>query len=78
MDTSEWAAPIVAVAKPNGDVRICADFSTGLNRVLESNQYPIPLPEAIFASLAGGTVFSQIDMSDASGSRGRFKKVPYY
>lgn len=62
---SEWAAPIVAVNKPNGRVRICADYSTGLNSALEPHQHPLPLPQDIFAKLANKKVFSQIDLSDA-------------
>ncbi|XP_062533427.1 LOW QUALITY PROTEIN: uncharacterized protein LOC134202460 [Armigeres subalbatus] len=65
IDFSEWAAPIVAVRKPNGRVRICADYSTGLNNALEANHYPLPTPEEIFAQLAGSRVFSIIDLSDA-------------
>ncbi|KIH64333.1 reverse transcriptase [Ancylostoma duodenale] len=62
---SEWAAPIVCVRKSNGKLRMCADFSTGLNKALESFNYPLPVPEDIFATLNGGAVFSQIDLSDA-------------
>ncbi|XP_062704527.1 uncharacterized protein K02A2.6-like [Aedes albopictus] len=65
VDFSEWAAPIVAVKKPDGRVRICADYSTGLNNALEANNYPLPVPEEIFAQLAGCQVFSVIDLSDA-------------
>ncbi|XP_062557094.1 uncharacterized protein K02A2.6-like [Armigeres subalbatus] len=65
IDFSEWAAPIVAVRKPNGKVRICADYSTGLNEPLEGNHYPLPTPEEIFAQLNGSVVFSIIDLSDA-------------
>ncbi|XP_062713141.1 uncharacterized protein K02A2.6-like [Aedes albopictus] len=60
IDFSEWA-----VRKPNGKVRICADYSTGLNEALESNHYPLPTPEEIFAQLNGSVVFSVIDLSDA-------------
>ncbi|KIH64216.1 reverse transcriptase [Ancylostoma duodenale] len=62
---SEWAAPIVSVRKSNGKLRMCADFSTGLNNALESFDYPLTVPEDIFATLNGGAVFSQIDLSDA-------------
>ncbi|KIH56932.1 retroviral aspartyl protease, partial [Ancylostoma duodenale] len=62
---SEWAAPIVCVRKSNGKLRVCADFSTGLNRTLESFDYPLPVSEDIFATLNGGAVFSRIDLSDA-------------
>ncbi|XP_038106927.1 uncharacterized protein K02A2.6-like [Culex quinquefasciatus] len=65
VDHSNWAAPIVVVRKPNGSVRICADFSTGLNSCLEPNQYPLPLPEDIFAKMAGCKLYSHIDLSDA-------------
>ena len=65
VDHSNWAAPIVVVKKANGSVRICADFSTGLNEALEPNQYPLPLPDEIFAKLAGCHTFSIIDLSDA-------------
>jgi len=55
----------VAVKKKDGRTRICADYSTGLNGILEPNQYPLPTPEQIFAKLAGKEVFSKIDLSNA-------------
>lgn len=65
VEFSQFAAPIVVVRKPNGKIRICADYSTGLNDALLPHQYPIPTPEQIFATLANCSVFSQIDLSDA-------------
>ncbi|XP_062557959.1 uncharacterized protein K02A2.6-like [Armigeres subalbatus] len=65
VEFSNWAAPIVVVRKANGTIRICGDYSTGLNDALQPHRYPLPLPEDIFAKLANCTVFSQIDLSDA-------------
>ncbi|XP_055590830.1 uncharacterized protein K02A2.6-like [Uranotaenia lowii] len=65
VDFSNWAAPIVVVRKSNGSIRICGDYSTGLNEALQPHQYPLPLPEDIFTKLSNCTVFSQIDLSDA-------------
>lgn len=69
---SDWAAPIVVVKKKNGKPRVCADFkSRRLNSIetqskaLDSEIYPLPLPEDIFANLNGGAVFTQLDLSDA-------------
>ncbi|GAB1597522.1 uncharacterized protein K02A2.6-like, partial [Argonauta hians] len=61
----EWAAPTVYVKKKSRDIRVCADFSTGLNEALEDYNYPLPSPEDIFTKLNGGKVFSKVDLSDA-------------
>ncbi|XGW25993.1 hypothetical protein V3C99_006978 [Haemonchus contortus] len=62
---SKWAAPIVVVKKANGTLRLCADYSTGLNDALMLHQHPLPTPEDVFAKLNGGTIFTQIDFADA-------------
>lgn len=41
----------------NGDVRICTDFRMTVNKVLKIDQYPLPTPEDIFATLAGEIFF---------------------
>lgn len=62
---SKWAAPTVYTKKPNGSIRMCADFSTGLNDALETYHHPLPTPDSIFATLNGGKYFSKIDFTDA-------------
>ena len=53
------------VKKANGKVRLCADFSTGLNDALDVHQYPLPAPEDLFTKLNGGTCFAKLDLADA-------------
>uniref|UniRef100_A0A5S6QP63 RNA-directed DNA polymerase n=1 Tax=Trichuris muris TaxID=70415 RepID=A0A5S6QP63_TRIMR len=65
VDRSDWAAPIVVARKSNNEIRLCADFSTGLNDRLVSDSYPIPPPEDLFQALNGGQSFSKVDLSDA-------------
>ena len=49
----------------SGEIRVCADFSTGFNATLEDFHYPLPSPEEVFTKLNGGSFFSKIELSDA-------------
>ena len=62
---SDWAAPIVPVPKADGSVRICGDYKVTVNPVLQVDQFPVPKPEDLFASLTGGKKFSKLDLSHA-------------
>ncbi len=62
---SEWAAPIVAVPKKNGMLRICGDYKVTINPVLEVDKHPLPHPEELFATLSGGKKFTHLDLSQA-------------
>ncbi|XP_055681836.1 uncharacterized protein K02A2.6-like [Lutzomyia longipalpis] len=65
VEYSPWAAPIVVARKSNGTIRICGDYSSGLNESIEMNNYPIPDPDSLFSRLSNKSVFSHIDLSDA-------------
>ena len=62
---SDWAAPIVPVPKKNGRFRICGDYKVTVNQALAVDQYPLPKPEDLFATLSGGKKFSKLDLSQA-------------
>ena len=62
---SEWAAPVVPIVKDDGSIRLCGDYKVTINPVLLSDTYPLPRPEDLFAALAGGKVFSKLDLKHA-------------
>lgn len=46
-------------------IRVCVDYKVTLNQVLDSEHYPLPIPEDIFTELSGGSVFCVLDLSGA-------------
>ena len=65
MNHSEWAAPVVLVPKKDGSLLVCGVYKTTVNQSADVDQYPLPIVEDLFATLAGGRVFSKIDLSHA-------------
>lgn len=63
--SSEWATPIVPVVRSNNKVRLCGDYKVTINPVLDIEQYPLPKPEEMFATLAEGEKFTKIDLTNA-------------
>ena len=64
VEFSQWATPTLYIKKKSKEIRVCADFSTGLNAVLIEYHYPLPSPEGVFTKLNGGKI-SKVDLSDA-------------
>ena len=62
---SDWAAPIVAIPKSDGTLRICGDYKVTINQFLDVDAYPLPKPEDLMASLTGGKKFTKLDLSSA-------------
>ena len=46
-------------------MRICSDYKVTVNRVAKVDTYPLPRIEDLFASLAGGKLFSKLDLAHA-------------
>lgn len=61
VDSLRWMS-IVPVLKKDGRVRICGDFSVTVNPALIMDEYPLPTIDELFASMAGGRIFSKIDL----------------
>jgi len=65
IENTEWGTPIVPILKPDGNVRICADYKITVNSQLQNNRYPIPRIEEIFNKLSGGKFFTTLDIHKA-------------
>ena len=64
-DSIDSAVTIVAVPKKDSRLLICGDYKVTINPCVEVDQHPLPKPDALFATLAGGKIFSKINLSHA-------------
>ena len=60
--SSPWSSPIVAVQKPDGQIRMCIDYRK-LNSVTERPIFPIPDEGQLFDTLGESKFFSTVDFS---------------
>ena len=51
--------------KRDGCIRLCGDYKVTINSSLEVDQYLLPKPDDLFASLAGGKRFTKLDLTQA-------------
>lgn len=65
VEFSDWATPIVAVLKKNGQVRICGDFRITVNPKLNVAKYPLLKIEDLLQKIANCLIFSKLDLSQA-------------
>ena len=62
---SEWATPVVPIVKKSGDIRLCGDYRSTVNQATESDTYPMPTSNEVFATIAGGKFFTTLDLNRA-------------
>lgn len=64
---SRYASPIVVVPKQGSDaIRMCIDCKRTINKfVVNSNFYPLPHQDMIFAAMTEATVFCVLDLKNA-------------
>ena len=65
VEQSDWAAPIVVVAKKDGGIRICADFKVTINPQLCTKTFPLLTTDEMFSTLAGGESLTKLDLARA-------------
>ena len=65
VDHAKQASPVVWVKKPNGQYRLCVDFKATLNPNIQSDAYPMPTTEEVFAKIGDASVFAKIDLKSA-------------
>ena len=65
VESAIWASPVVVAPKKNGEIRLCADFKVTINKHIDPRQHPIPNPNEPLSRVAGGNVFSTLDLSQA-------------
>ncbi|UYV71968.1 K02A2.6-like [Cordylochernes scorpioides] len=65
VEFTRFATPIVPVLKRDGSIRICGDYRSTVNTIVESDTFPVPAAADLQVNLAGGKVFSKLDLKDA-------------
>ena len=62
---SDWATPIVAIKKTNGDIRICDDYKIDINHQTCSDSFPLLSIKTASHELANMKHFVKTDLKSA-------------
>ena len=60
---SDWATPIVPIMKKDSTISICGDYKLTVSQATQTEVYPLPRIDELFASLSGSTIFLTLDLS---------------
>ncbi|XP_017475696.1 PREDICTED: uncharacterized protein LOC108365966 [Rhagoletis zephyria] len=61
--TSEYASPIVLVAKKDGSKRLCCDYRPINSKIMRDN-FPMPLLDDVIERLQGAKLFTTLDLAN--------------
>ena len=61
---TRWVKPLVAIEKPNGDIRICLDMRQA-NRAILREKHPVPKVEETAQEISEVKVFSKLELNMA-------------
>ena len=68
---NDYGTPVVPIRKTHSagavkpKLRVCGDYSVGINDQLADHRHPMPLPDELMQKLGGGCGYSKIDLADA-------------
>jgi hypothetical protein len=65
IEFSQWATPLVVVAKKGGKVRLCGDYRSTVNASILPDPYPLPRISDMLARLGGKKYFTKMDVRQA-------------
>lgn len=65
LELGNWVTPLVPVMKPDGTVRLCADYKATVNKFLVDYNHPLPKVDELFVALQGEQFFGKIDLVNA-------------
>ncbi|XP_048584683.1 uncharacterized protein K02A2.6-like [Nematostella vectensis] len=61
---TSWINPLVAVEKPNGDVRICLDMRQA-NQAILRERHPVPTMQETLQEISDAKIFTKLDLNMA-------------
>ncbi|XP_054289212.1 uncharacterized protein K02A2.6-like [Macrosteles quadrilineatus] len=65
IESCDWGSPLVVVPKPDGTLRLCADFKVTVNPQLYDSHYPIPRIDETLHKLRNAKFFCTLDLFKA-------------
>lgn len=62
VEHSSWPTPVVLLPKPDKIVKLCDDHKVTINPWVKQEGYPLPTVQDLFSTLAGGKLFTKLDL----------------